>query len=191
MLHFKRTLSLRNSFKLILATVILLSSRTAFAEVCVWRNPERTMVKIFPQASDYKTITKQISPEQKEIMEKRLGVVIASDESREWIYYEITGPNDRPHGYIIADAETGEYGVIEIVMGITPEGQIVDVYIQRTREKNKEFQSREFLDQFKGKSINNELELGKDITTAKELLSHQQVVIGVRKMLLFYEELAK
>lgn len=188
LLRFKPILSLQSTFKLVFATVILLSPLTVFAEVCVWRNPERTMIKIFPEASDYKTITKEIGLDKKEAIEKRLGEPISPDESKEWMYYEITGKNGESLGYISADAETGEYGVIEMVMGITLEGKVQGLYIQRAREKDKGFQSKAFLDQFMGKAAQDSF---KDISVAKDSVAQQKVVFGVRKMLIFYEELGK
>lgn len=191
MLPFKLILNLQNSFKLLLTVIILLSPLTVFAEVCVWRNPERTMIKIFPEANDYKTITKKISREQKEIIEEKLGESISPDESKEWLYYEITGKMGEPLGYISADAETGTYGVIEMVMGITPEGKVKNLYIQRAREKEKEFQSKTFLDQFTGKTVSDSFENDKDITVDKDSVVQQRVVLGVRKILIFYDELGK
>jgi hypothetical protein len=47
--------------RLFLALIVFFTSSTIFAEVCVWRNPERTMIKIFPEAGDYKTITNRNS----------------------------------------------------------------------------------------------------------------------------------
>jgi Na+-translocating ferredoxin:NAD+ oxidoreductase RnfG subunit len=149
------------------------------------------MTKIFPEASDYKTITQGIGLDQKETIEKRLGESISPGEGKDWIYYEITDQSGKTLGYITADAETGEYGVIEMVMGITPDRKIKGVYIQRSREKDKEFQSRAFLDQFTGKTMNDHVEDGMDIPFAGGSTAQQKVVFGVRKMLLFYEELGR
>lgn len=190
--HFKRILSLRNNFRAILAlTFLFFIALTAYADVCVWRNPERTMAKIFPEAGDYKTITKTISKEKKEIIEKRLGESLAPGESKDWIYYEITDRKGITLGYIIADAEKGEYGVIEMVMGITPDGKTVGLYIQRSREKDTEFKSDEFLRQFIGKTLKDPIQIGKDIKTASISIPVKAVILGVRKMLIFYDELGK
>lgn len=190
LLRFRPILNLQNSFKTFIALIVLFTSSIVFAEVCVWRNPERTMIKIFPKASDYKTITKGIGPDKKAAIEKRIEESISPDESKEWMYYEITGKDGKSLGYISADAETGEYGVIEMVMGITPEGKVKSLYIQRAREKDREFQSKIFLDQFAGKTAKDSFD-GKDVTAAKDSVAQQKVVLGVRKMLIFYEELGK
>src|SRR3990167_10667925 len=104
--HSRLTLNLLSIFKALLVLVFLLFlSLTVYAEVCVWRNPERTMTKIFPEAGDYKTITKIISNAKRESIEKRPGEQIAPDESKEWMYFEITGKKGETLGYISADAE--------------------------------------------------------------------------------------
>jgi Na+-translocating ferredoxin:NAD+ oxidoreductase RnfG subunit len=183
---------LQNSFRVLLSlSFLLLGLEFAYADVCVWRNPERTMQKIFPEAGDYKTITKIISNNQRETIEKRLQDKLAPGESKDWVYYEITGAKSETLGYIIADAEKGEYGVIEMVMGITVDGKVKGLYIQRASERDKEFISKEFLDQFVGKAITNPLKLRSDIKVSNETMAIKAVVLGVRKMLIFYDELAK
>ena len=61
--------------KFIIALVIFFSfTEFCFSEEtyqCIWRNPERTMIRIFPDAKDYKTITKKISAEDLEVIEER------------------------------------------------------------------------------------------------------------------------
>lgn len=168
--------------------VFALSS--ASADVCVWRNPERTMVNIFPQAKDYRTVDRKISEEKRAIIEKQLGEKLAPGEREDWTYYEIMGKENGLLGFISADAEKGEFGVIEVVVGITPEGKVKGVYIQRAREKNKEFKSREFLSQFEGKTVKDSLLIGKGIQVKERSLPVQMTVLGVRKMLIFYDQLA-
>jgi len=170
---------------------MLFLSTVVYADVCVWRNPERTMTKIFPDARDYKTITKIISDAKRESIEKRLGEKLTPGESKDWIYYEITGENGKTLGYITADAEKGEYGVIEIVMGITPDGKVKGIYIQRAMERDKEFKSKRFLEQLIGKTIKDSFQIGGDINVVNETIAVKAVVLGVRKMLIFYDELEK
>jgi hypothetical protein len=149
------------------------------------------MTRIFPEAGDYKTITKIIGNEKKELIEKRLGEALTPRESKDWIYYEIIAGTGETLGYILADAEKGEYGVIEIIMGVTPDSKIKGVYIQRAREKDKEFKSDEFLRQFTSKTINDPLQVGAGIKTTDASVAVKAVILGVRKMLIFYDELGK
>ena len=175
---------------LLLVVAVLLAASTAHADVCVWRDPDRTMQKIFPQARDYGTIERKISVEKERAIENRLGKPLDPGEREDWIFYKITGKKGNPLGYVLTDAEKGEYGAIEIVMGITPEGKVVGIYIQRARELDKEFKSRVFLDQFIGKTKESPLRIGKDIK-AESSLPTEQVSFAAKKMLIMYDELKK
>lgn len=190
--HFRSTLNLLNSFRSPATLAFLLfTTSTVYADVCVWRNPERTITMIFPEAGDYKTITRIISIEKRNVIEKRLGEWLSPGESKYWVYYEITGSEGETLGYIIADAEKGEYGVIEIVMGITPDGKVEGLYIQRSRERDKKFRSNEFLKQFISKTVKDAIQIGRDINIASESIAAKAVILGVRKMLIFYDELGR
>lgn len=168
--------------------VAALSATQARADVCVWRDPERTMAKVFPKAKDYKTIDVKITPEQRARIERRLGRLLDPGERETWTSYEIVGHRGGTLGYIIADAEKGEFGVIEIVMGIDPGATVVQIYIQRARERNKEFKTEEFLAQFAGKSKTDSLSVGKDIKATASIPT-DQTAFGVRKMLIMFDEL--
>lgn len=185
-LHCRHILSSPGSFKLLIALIFLLSS-TAHADVCVWRDPDRTMSMIFPQARDYKTLDRKITKEKQENIERRLGKPPGVGERETWSHYEITGSNGTI-GYVIADAEKGEYGAIEVVMGLTPDSKVKQVYIQRAREKDKEFKSKEFLDQFVGKTEESPITIGKDIKTTDSAIT-QEVTFAIRKMLVMFDEL--
>jgi tRNA/tmRNA/rRNA uracil-C5-methylase (TrmA/RlmC/RlmD family) len=160
----------------------------ALADVCVWRDPERTMIRLFPKAKDYETIDRKISNQQRDRIEEQLGKPLDPGEREGWIYYKIRGQKGETLGYILTDAEKGEYGVIEIVMGITTDGKSIGLYIQRARERNKEFKSKEFLDQFIGKTKSDPIQIGNDIK-AKTSLPTEQIAYGVRKMLVMFDEL--
>lgn len=171
-----------------LVVAVLLAASTAHADVCVWRDPERTMQKIFPQARDYETIERKISGEKARVIENHLGKPLDPGERHDWIFYKIRGNKGETLGYVLTDAEKGEYGAIEIVMGITPDGEVIGVYIQRARERDRGFKSKEFLDQFVGKTKENQIRIGKDIK-AESSLPVEQAAFAVRKMLVMFDEL--
>jgi len=145
------------------------------------------MSKVFPNAHDYKTIDLKIPSAKRTSIEQRLGKPLDPGERDSWTYYEIIG-KDSVLGYIIADAEKGDYGVIEIVIGLNVDGRVNQVYIQRSRERNKEFKTKEFLAQFAGKTKTDPIRIGKDIV-AQSTLPTEQVSFGVRKMLVMFDEL--
>lgn len=188
--HFSSIGILSRLFSLT-APIFLGASAISLADVCVWRDPERTMTRLFPQAKDYRTIDVKLTDSQRDSIEARLGERLAPGERVDWSYYEISSNGEGPLGYIIADAEKGQYGVIEIVMGIGLNGKVVGVYIQRDREKDKEYKSRELLRQFEGKTVDDSLVIGKDLQINSQSSQARMVAFGVKKMLLFYREIEK
>ena len=153
------------------------------------------MQKIFPQARDYKTRTLKMTPERMAAIEKALGVPLEDTERKEFDLYEITGSLDgKPHklGTVLALAGKGEYGTIEVVIGVDSAGKLVGAYIQRTRERvSKALQSPEFLNQFAGKTKTDGFDVGKDIKPASADAENASRVVTfvVKKMLVFHDVL--
>lgn len=193
----RSTLNSAGCFRVCLLLLLggLLLAAPAGADVCVWRDPERTMQKIFPQAHDYKTITVKMTPEKIAAIEKRLGSKLDDSEKAEFNFYDIMGAG-KGHkiGTIIALAGTGEYGAIEVVIGVDGKGKIVGAYIQRSRERTtKALRSPKFLGQFTGLDKENGFEVGKDIKPASAGAEPSSKVVAfvVRKMLVFHDVLTK
>lgn len=184
--------SFKACFKSLTALIMIFAIvAESLADVCVWRDPEKTMSKLFPAAKDYKSIDRKISPEKRQTIEQRLGRQLDPGEREDWIYYRLTDAKGQALGFAIADAEKGEYGVIEVVMGITTEGKVKAVYVQKARERNKEFKSPEFLAQFAGKTHKDLIQIGKDIHVKERSVATNEVAFAVRKMLVFYDELGQ
>lgn len=158
--------------------------------ICVWRNPERTMTRIFPEARDYKTITKEISIKNRDIIEGKLGSQLLPGQRDTFQYYELLDAKGNILGYVIAPAQRGEFGVIEFVFGLDRDRRINSIYIQRARERDREFRKEEFLKQFIGKSVADvdKMKISKDIL-AKETVGTAAVVLGIRKELITFDVL--
>ena len=174
---------------------LLLAPPAARADVCVWRDPERTMTQLFPTATDYRTVTKRITADVARTIEERIGTRLDDSERAEFNYYEITGRaggSIRRLGTVLALAGSGEYGAIEVVIGLDPGERIVGVYIQRMRERQGEkLRADDFLGQFRGKSKDDALEVGRDIRPAGAAPTGSRVVaLAVKKMLVFYDVLS-
>lgn len=182
----------------ILVLCLVLVASSAHADVCVWRDPERTMQKIFPSARDYKTVTVKMTPEKINAIEKAIGTKLDDSEKNEFSFYQVTGmlAGGKPGvlGTIIALAGKGEYGVIEVVIGVNEDGKIVGAYIQRSRERTThDLESVNFLNQFKGKTEASGFDVGKDIEPASASAERgsQVVTFVIRKMLAFYDVLQR
>lgn len=168
-----------------LIAIIFSFAEIAYAEesyMCIWRNPERTMVRIFPDAMDYKTINKKITSQNLQKIEDKAGKLLSGQRDI-FQYYELIAEG-KSLGYIFASTQKGEYGAIEFVFGLDKEDKITAIYIQRSRERDKEFKKKEFLDQFIGKSL-------KDIVSLefKSTPGTQAVVSGIKKELEAFEVL--
>lgn len=194
-LEYRWLMNLLAVFKIALCfSLFVATPLAAFADVCVWRDPERTMSKLFPEAQDYSTITIKLTPEHVARIEKRLGAPLDESEKHEFNFYELKskqGGKVVTLGHAVALGGKGEYGVIEVVIGVDPSRKIRAAYIQRSSERaKKEIESPAFLSQFKGKSFSDSFEFGKDIKSPPTATVAGNVVrITIRKMLAFYEEL--
>jgi len=187
---------MRNILRFLIALLLWqLTANSVLADVCVWRDPERTMQKLFPQSRDYKTRTEKMTPERIAAIEKALGARLEDTERKEFDLYEITGSVDgKPQkvGMVLALAGKGEYGAIEIVIGVDGGGKLVGVYIQRSRERvTSALRSPDFLKQFAGKTKQDEFDVGKDIKPASPDAEAASRVVAfvVKKMLVFHDVL--
>ena len=174
-----------------MALLAITITSQARADVCAWRDPERTMQRLFPAAHDYKTITKKMTPERIQAVETLLGAKLDPSEKIEFNYYEITGPGAQRVGTIVALAGKGEYGVIEVVTGVDTNGRVIGAYIQRSRERaTKLLEQERFLSQFKGRAMNDRFS---DIAPpAPQAAAAARVVTEtVRKMLAIYDVLRR
>lgn len=189
------TISRRVTRLLGLVALLCLGAATASADVCVWRDPDKTMSRLFPDARDYQTVTKKVTAAAVRRIEQQLGTALDESEKAEFNFYDLRtrrGGKAVSVGTAMALAGRGEYGVIEVVIGLDPSGTIRSVYIQRSRERtNKVIQSRSFLDQFTGKTVQDPLAFGKDLSKpAGGGLAAETVRLTIRKMLLFHHALA-
>jgi hypothetical protein len=163
----------------------LFNSPATFAQdvyLCVWRNPERTMTRIFPDAKDYKTVTLDISAEDRDIIETELGYPLLPGQEKRFLYYDMLGTDGTRIGTIIAASQKGEYGIVELVFGLDTALIIKDVYVQRARERDRTFKKREFLDLFKGLTVSE--------ANQPDTPGTKAVIRGITKELAAYRKLA-
>ncbi len=156
--------------------------------LCVWRNPERTMTKIFPEAKDYSTINLKVTPQQCDSIEKELGSKLLAGQRDQFQYFKMTGNAGKPVGTIIAASQKGEFGAIEFVIGFDTSGNVVDLYIQRSRERDQTFKDRSFLDSFKGAGI-NDFEKLKTMAANTKSSGQKAVIHGLVKEMVTYKRL--
>ena len=169
---------------------------SSFAAVCVFRFPDRDVYKLYPKATNYKSVIKKIDKDAKEKCEVFLGKPLDSDET-ELTFYEIYKGKELI-GMIHPHAERGEYGTIEVVWAFTLDGKIMDFVIQRDREKKgKELNGPEFRKQFSGKNIDSPFTVEKTREINSKLIKpvpdadkgSSAIAYGAKKTLAFYKYL--
>lgn len=161
---------------------LLSASSISRADVCVWRDPERSMLKLFPEARDYRTVTRKLDAAANARIEQLIGEPLEAGEKTEFNFYEITGAGGSL-GWVMALAGMGEYGVIEAVVGLEPDHRIRGVYLQRVRERKAgALKSPAFLDRFKGKRAGDRVT--ENPVAGAEKASHE-ITRVVKKMLAF------
>ena len=176
---------------------LLVLAAPAFADVCVWRDPERTMQKIFPAARDYRTTTVKFDAGKIRSVEQALGRSFEEASAGEFNFYDIMGVvQGKPQklGTLMALAGKGDYGVIEVVIGVDPNGKILGTYIQRSRERvTRALQSPVFLSQFNGKTTRDDFQVGTSLkpAAADAESASRTVAQVIHKMMVLYDVLAK
>ena len=176
-------------FSCIVSFLLIFSTVPASAQdvyLCVWRNPERTMTRIFPDARDYKTVNVRISPDQRKAIEEKMGFELLPGQQEQFQYFEMTGENGQVIGTVIAASQRGEFGAIEFVFGLDNDMVIKEIYIQRARERDRTFKKRDFLDLFKGKSVRDAAGF-ETLYDGKPTIGTEAVVRGITKEITAYE----
>jgi len=113
------------------------------------------MTRIFPEAKDYTTVNRSITPKQLAVIESKTGVALLPGQRDKFQYFRMTGAGGKEIGTIIAASQKGAFGAIEFVVGVDTTGIIRGLYVQRSRERDQTFKERTFLDQFIGTSMHD------------------------------------
>lgn len=146
------------------------------------------MTRLFPTAKDYKTKTVDISAEKLSLIEKRLNMEVLAGQREQFQYFEMLDGEGNVIGYTSAVTQKGEFGAIEFVFGLDQKHEIVGIYIQRARERNREFKAPDFLATFTGKGVKT-VESIVDPLGEKGNIGTKALVNGVRKELIAFDEL--
>ena len=177
---------------LTLAAVALLTAGEALASLCVWRNPDADIQRLFGGGS-YRTVLVNVGSKRAAI-EAAIGTSLDSDEQQLKFWPVIR--NGQRVGTVASHLGKGDYGAIEVVIAIVdpPDGppKIKSVTIQRDREKYRSaLRSSTFLNQFAGKQAASALTVGTDITAAhpNAVRASQVVALSAKKMLVAYDKL--
>ncbi len=123
------------------------------AAMCAFRNPDRDVYIMFPEATGYRSVIKVLDKKLKKKVEKYLGQKLDFDEIGEFTFFLVL-KDEEVIGMIHPHAERGRYGIVEMVWAFTLDGKIIDYNIQRSRERGTDKVTRkEFRRQFRNKTL--------------------------------------
>jgi hypothetical protein len=151
-----------------------------------WRNPKSDMKVFFPGATDYRlqpvAFSGIVAP-----IQQRLGPKTPLEVYGIYVYTILR--NGSVCGTVSIQQADGEYGVIEVVVGLDDQSRIVGVRLQRYREPDaitKAIASPAWLSSFQGKDENSAFRIGDDIPAVPKdaLPSARAVVATVRSLVI-------
>jgi hypothetical protein len=155
------------------------------APLCPWREPERDLQRFFPSATGAREQLRILSHLRLALIHD-LGRPLTAEEFLLRPYRAVRGQERL--GTILVRRVKGEFGAIELVLAVTPEGQVKGLRLQRQREPEPiaaALTSPEWLNAFRGKSADSPLRLGEDLPQVphEAIVSAAAVADGVRSLL--------
>jgi hypothetical protein len=171
------------------APLLEFSPTVEAAPMCPWREPERDLRAFFPGAETYRTETRVLSARRLELT-RLLGRAPTAEENA--LYLHQVDRDGRFDGTVLTRRVKGEYGAIEVVLGIGADGKVRGVRLQRQREPEpagSALQSEEWLDRFRGRDARSGWSVGEDLPLPhpEAVASAEAVAEGVRSMLVLWE----
>ncbi|OGX32173.1 MAG: hypothetical protein A3G37_01220 [Omnitrophica WOR_2 bacterium RIFCSPLOWO2_12_FULL_46_30] len=151
--------------------VICLTSTFSWAEVYI--SSEEAIKQIFPAYQEYK--------KESHIL-----------DNQEFGVYTVSKNGDVLGWAIVLD-EKGKIQPITFLIGIDTQGKVLGAYVLEFRDIfGSEIKRRSFLRQFRGKSLKDDVAVGRDIdAVTSATISSQAAASAVRKALEITEELRK
>jgi Na+-translocating ferredoxin:NAD+ oxidoreductase RnfG subunit len=169
------------------ADVVSLPERSSAkpAQMCPWRNPDRDRRILFPQATRHQARTAILTHLFAQLKEQ-LGRWPTADDNPLYVYDVFDG--SKPVGSIAARRVKGQYGALEIVVGVDTQGAVRGVLIQRSRETAEieaALLKSGWLNTLRGKTAQSDWSLKRQLANVPPVArpSAQAVVEGVRSLL--------
>lgn len=160
---------------------------TAPPAMCAWRNPSSDMAAFFPGADSYHTRLMVLSGLRVPIRQ-RLGVYPDADV----LYAYTVFRRGARCGEVLTHRVAGEYGAMEVVVGVDAQGRVTGMRLQRLREPDavaRALTAPAWDGAFRGKTAGDAWRLGQDIPDVPPpaRVSAGKVVDAVRALLIEYD----
>jgi Na+-translocating ferredoxin:NAD+ oxidoreductase RnfG subunit len=160
---------------------------------------EEALKEVFFSGAEIETETKTIAGDYKKRIEDRLGgSLVYQQEGSESA--EVRGKNKATFyfakkdgvrkGVAIIDVQPGKWGPVEFMVAMDINGTVKAVRVMSYQEiRGRPIARLAFMNQYRGKSVNSTLTVGKDITgISGATISSRSATFTVKKALVMYEE---
>ena len=168
----------------LLSAVLVLSvgGRNAWAVELI--KAEAALKNIFPEATNFEKKEVVLTEEQVRLIEESAGVSFEKTHSATLIVYRIDA-SDKIIGYAFEDVVVGKWAPIHYLVGLDLQGAVLQVVVLEYKEiRGRPVAKKRFLNQYKGKTIQDELMLRSDIDgVTGATISSRSMTDGVRKIL--------
>jgi Na+-translocating ferredoxin:NAD+ oxidoreductase RnfG subunit len=143
------------------------------------------MSKMFPSATGFVAQTVTVSPEQARTIAAHAGTTF---NPAAWQLYEARTAQNLL-GYVVVDAVTGKFELINYAVAFEPDGTIRAIEILSYREAHgSEVRTRAWRNQFVGKSARAALALNDDIANISgATLSCSHLTDGIRRIAIYVQ----
>jgi hypothetical protein len=194
-----------NSMRVAIAVTVLLAAVPAWAER-IWDaelgryltpqemgqdeeflTEEEAARLMFPKSERIALETIELSPEQKRVIEERIGWHFP--ESQFNVYIGKTGA--LIDGYAIVQNTIGKHKAITYMVGADPKGHVLNIEVLVYREaKGAEVRTKRFNAQYEGKTIFDPIRINRDIINISgATMSVRSMSAGVKRTLVMVDEL--
>lgn len=146
---------------------------------------EQVQRELFPQASHFEDHTLSFSKEQRKLIKHRAGTRQRNDTQAVW--RALNG--SELLGWVIVDDVIGKHEFITYAVAVSPAGEVIGLEIMSYREtKGGEVREASWRNEFKGKTLDDTLRLGKDISNISgATLSCRNLTDGVKRLLVIWD----
>ena len=160
--------------------LVSLAGMTTSAFATQYMTSEQAQKLMFPDATEFKSATLQLTLDQMQQIEKLAGLPARSAAWRTAMAYK----DGKLLGYIVLDDVVGKFELISYAVGLLPDASVKQIEILSYRESHgAEIRNVNWRQQFVGKSVSTGLRVGEGISNISgATLSCTHVTDGARRI---------
>ena len=170
------------SFKFITQPLSIICLLAAPCYATEYLSIEQAQKICFPNAQKFEVAHVIFNEDQKAKIESLSGVPVASRAQKIW---KVLGSQNEALGWFVVDYVIGKHLLIDYAVAIDKDNKVQEVEILSYRESyGGQIRSRNWLEQFTGKTKESELTLNQDINNISGVtLSSRHVTEGIKRIL--------